>query len=526
MQTYEVTTDETLENLVRNLSRAVRKDKDTILLIPAGVNPFRDSPETIGKIYGLMRNYDARLKVQTADPALAEQFRAVGLTAGPIEAAAAPAPAPAAPATRPIPVPSGPNPVAAPPTAMPVASGPTPFAQAGSYNPDLGAPLVGGVPDELAGMNFSFDEVGVTPRPAAPLAAPADTAEGNATFLSKLRNRMAQPGAPVPPSLAGAGAAPPASAAPPAAAPAESFDFSGFGLDATLPPGITDTDQPAAGNRVVGRMPASNLDVTLPSTAGGAAGSDPFGTDSALPDWLTGGATGGPAPGPMADPFGAEAPLPDWLSAGGAAAPAVGADPFGAEAPLPDWLAGGSPAAPAESAGPFGADGSLPDWLTSGAPGPAPALGGGDTPDWLRGYEQPAAPGGPAMQSAAQAPQVGPGAPAGAAPAFAPAAPAPAAAPAAAPAGGLFAGLGGPPQTAESIGQAVSAAGLDARTRALLLFGMALVRLAGGEANGAALAARQAGCSTAELELVVEMAQALGGGPSERLGRKILGPNA
>jgi chorismate mutase len=38
-----------------------------------------------------------------------------------------------------------------------------------------------------------------------------------------------------------------------------------------------------------------------------------------------------------------------------------------------------------------------------------------------------------------------------------------------------------------------------------------------------ALAARQAGCSTAELELVVEMAQALGGGPSERLGRKVLG---
>ena len=40
----------------------------SILLIPAGVNPFRESPETIGKIYGLMRNYDARLKVQTADP--------------------------------------------------------------------------------------------------------------------------------------------------------------------------------------------------------------------------------------------------------------------------------------------------------------------------------------------------------------------------------------------------------------------------------------------------------------------------
>jgi len=86
-----------------------------------------------------------------------------------------------------------------------------------------------------------------------------------------------------------------------------------------------------------------------------------------------------------------------------------------------------------------------------------------------------------------------------------------------------FAGLGGTPQSAASLGQAVQAAGLDARTRALLLFGMALVRLAGAEANAAAQSARQAGCADNELRLVVEMAQALGGGPSERLGKKILG---
>jgi hypothetical protein len=56
-----------------------------------------------------------------------------------------------------------------------------------------------------------------------------------------------------------------------------------------------------------------------------------------------------------------------------------------------------------------------------------------------------------------------------------------------------------------------------------LIFGMALVRLAPGEAAAGAAAARQAGCSKEELQLVVEMAQALGGGPSERLGRKVLG---
>ena len=99
----------------------------------------------------------------------------------------------------------------------------------------------------------------------------------------------------------------------------------------------------------------------------------------------------------------------------------------------------------------------------------------------------------------------------------------PSAAPAPARGGFDLSAMAGPQQTAETIGQAVRAANLDARTRALLLFGMALVRLAGGEANAAAMAARQAGCGPEELQLVVEMAQALGGGPSERLGRKILG---
>ncbi len=88
---------------------------------------------------------------------------------------------------------------------------------------------------------------------------------------------------------------------------------------------------------------------------------------------------------------------------------------------------------------------------------------------------------------------------------------------------GDLSGLGGSAQSAETIGAAVQAAGLDSRTRALLLFGMALVRLATAEAAGAAMAARQAGCSDSELALVVEMAHALGGGPSERLGHKILG---
>ncbi len=82
--------------------------------------------------------------------------------------------------------------------------------------------------------------------------------------------------------------------------------------------------------------------------------------------------------------------------------------------------------------------------------------------------------------------------------------------------------VAGPEQTPASIGQAVSAAGLDARTRSLLLFGMALIRVAPQEAAGAATAARHAGCSTDELRLVVEMAHALGGGPSRYLGQKIL----
>jgi alkylhydroperoxidase/carboxymuconolactone decarboxylase family protein YurZ len=94
---------------------------------------------------------------------------------------------------------------------------------------------------------------------------------------------------------------------------------------------------------------------------------------------------------------------------------------------------------------------------------------------------------------------------------------------AAAPAGADLGGLGGPRQTTESINSAVSAAtGIDERTRAVLLCGMALVRLAPQEARAAAEAARRAGLTPEDLRLVVEMAQALGGGPSERLGRRIL----
>jgi len=40
MQTYEIAPDESMEMLVRTLSRMVRRDKDLVLVIPAGVNPF------------------------------------------------------------------------------------------------------------------------------------------------------------------------------------------------------------------------------------------------------------------------------------------------------------------------------------------------------------------------------------------------------------------------------------------------------------------------------------------------------
>jgi alkylhydroperoxidase/carboxymuconolactone decarboxylase family protein YurZ len=84
------------------------------------------------------------------------------------------------------------------------------------------------------------------------------------------------------------------------------------------------------------------------------------------------------------------------------------------------------------------------------------------------------------------------------------------------------AALGGPPQTAASVGAAVQAGSLDQRTRSLLRFGMALVRLAPGEARAALQAGRQAGLTDADWEVVIQLAQALGGGPSERLGRKVL----
>jgi len=152
---------------------------------------------------------------------------------------------------------------------------------------------------------------------------------------------------------------------------------------------------------------------------------------------------------------------------------------------LPEWLRDETPVAPPFQPGPYSAP--APAWPAANAAqsNPPPAA----TP--------------PAPQASAAPP--------------APPTPAPASQPAPA------AGLGGPEQTAESITQAVRAAGLDGRTRALLIFGMALVRLAPGEAAAGAAAARQAGCSKEELQLVVEMAQALGGGPSERLGRKVLG---
>ena len=466
MQTYEIAPDESMETLVRSLSRAVRKDKDLVLVIPAGNTLFGSGgAESIGKLGSIMRSYDARLQVQAADPSVVELFRAAGLKAGPLEANSA---APAAPAAAPqYPAAVAPSAVAPVPlqyTVAPAAPAPVPVAPA-----PLPQPL-GGLSEDISNMNFDFDDVGVTPRAAAPPPpSPAPTQGGGGGFLSKLRNRMAQPDAPLP-----AGMAPPprsapvptsAASNPPPAAPLntasstatapsmpEPFDFAGMGLDATLPAGLTDTVAPAAGNRVVARMPSSNLDVTMSPMAGG---------DS------TGGAG--------ANPFSNEGDLPSWL-----------ADP-----------AGGLPASATAAADPFGSESGLPSWLADPTAGSAALPSYGDSPDWLRAV--------------------------GTSPASVPAAPVASAGPAPSAPPSAFAGLGGTPQSAESVGQAVQAAGLDARTRTLLLFGMALVRLAGAEANAAAQSARQAGCSDNELRLVVEMAQALGGGPSERLGKKILG---
>jgi hypothetical protein len=401
MQTYEIAPDESMESLVRSLSRAARKDKDIVLVIPAGVNPF-SGIESVSKLNGVLRSYDARLQVQAGDPSVVALFREAGLTAGPLEGAAGgSAPQIGAPSPAPLPAATAP--------AAPAA------------RPD-------GIPEDLSNMNFDFAEVGSAP--PREHAGPPPARPGGGGFLSKLKTRMTQPDAPAPPSITGSQvyarvepAALPDWAA--AMAPAADAPAMSSGLDATLPDWLQDAPEapPVAGNRVVGRMPASNLDVTLPPG---------FGTTPAET---------GPVVG---SPFG-------------------GAEPFLTAAPA------------------------------AGAPAGAAAL-----PDWL----QAAAPQAPAVATAPRA-----------------AAPPPAVAP---PVGFDLGAMGGPVQTVASVGAAVRAAGLDARTRALLLLGMALVRLAPGEARAAVAAARQAGCGDDDLRLVVEMAHALGGGPSERLGRKVL----
>ncbi len=496
MQTYEIAPDESMETLVRSLSRAVRKDKDVVLIIPAGINLFSGGGEGISKLGAIMRSYDARLQVQAADPSVVDLFRNAGLKAGPLEAGAGVASSATTLVLPPTTAPIAPLTAATVPLQYTAALTP----QAASPIPQYAAPAPAqptGLPDDINNMNFDFEEVGVAPHPlgGAPNSTAAPAANQGGGFLSKLRNRMAQPGAPVPVRLTDSQtyAPPPAGATSNATPPApESFDFGGMGLDATLPAGLTDTTAPAAGNRVVARMPASNLDVTMPPMPSGAgmSGADPFGSESGLPSWL-------------ADP------------PGGASAPAA-AEPFAGDAGLPSWLAdptGGNPAPPSY--------GDSPDWLRGvGAPAAVPSTL--DSPFMMgTGAASSPATANPAGMGSAASSLATPDQPPPAV-----AAPMPTAAPAAAAAGNPqspFAGLGGTSQTADSVGQAVQAAGLDARTRALLLFGMALVRLAGAEAHAAAQAARQAGCTDGELRLVVEMAQALGGGPSERLGKKILG---
>jgi alkylhydroperoxidase/carboxymuconolactone decarboxylase family protein YurZ len=168
----------------------------------------------------------------------------------------------------------------------------------------------------------------------------------------------------------------------------------------------------------------------------------------------------------------------------------------------------------------------IPDWLREepARAAPVPATPSAATTEQTAPPEQPAEESGPPVPTVpaeTTVPPVSAAPPAAEAPPPAPVAPAPAPAPG--PEATAFDALGGPRQTPESITSAVQAAeGIDPRTRTLLLFGMALVRLAAPEARAAAEAARRAGLTTEDLRLVVEMAQALGGGPSERLGRRIL----
>ena len=293
-----------------------------------------------------------------------------------------------------------------------------------------------------------------------------------------------------------------------------------------------------------------------------------WGADATLPDWLreTDTAASAMDTAPAGAQAGAETPMPDWLRADTAPAPPAtetragmepGPGPGGAAPPPADWSgenvfpvpAGDrltvapstAPPAWSQESGamqpPPPAEAQVPDWLHEDIPAAAAmpnmsseAASAGEVPDWLRETGTPAPPPAQAAEpelpdwlredTAAPAPAAEALPPPVSAPPVPPVPPAEAAAPPAAT--GLEA-LGGPRQTPESITSAVEAAGgIDARTRSLLLFGMALVRLAPAEARAAAEAARRAGLTTDDLRLVVEMAQALGGGPSERLGRRIL----
>jgi alkylhydroperoxidase/carboxymuconolactone decarboxylase family protein YurZ len=240
---------------------------------------------------------------------------------------------------------------------------------------------------------------------------------------------------------------------------------------------------------------------------------------------------------------------PDWLREDTPAAPIVRDTGAGMDPTLVpfDWQ--GDNVIPVSSVEAAETAAGLPDWMREELPQPAQPVSAGapdnaggadEIPGWLR-EEAPiirAVPGTapltmsaePAMAEEHPADATPPPATADTtAPAVTPEAPAPVPtapavpAPAVSPAGMEMSALGGSPQTPESITGAVNAAtSIDARTRTLLLFGMALVRLAAPEARAAAEAARRAGLTTEDLQLVVEMAQALGGGPSERLGRRIL----
>ena len=176
MQTYEIPPDESMETLVRSLSRAVRKDKDLVLVVPAGNTLFSaGGAESIGKLGGIMRSYDARLQVQAADPSVVALFRAAGLQAGPLAAGSVTAPI-AAPQYPPAPAPLQYTAAPAPPTPSP----PVPA-------PPAPQPL-GGLSEDISNMNFDFEEVGVTPRAATPAATPAPS-QGGGGFAPTVRVR-------------------------------------------------------------------------------------------------------------------------------------------------------------------------------------------------------------------------------------------------------------------------------------------------------------------------------------------------